>query len=136
MILGFEQHFLHYSPGGEYASDFSVNQFPGSLGVFHLLANGNPVALSKKPGDIPVDGVIGHPAHRDGGPGLVFVSSGQGDLQFAGSHNSVFIEHLIEVPQAEENHLSGKPALYFMVLLHHGGQIFHARALTANYVIS
>ena len=48
----------------EHARDLAADDLFGELGILHLFANGDPVALAQQAGEVIVGGVVGHPAHR------------------------------------------------------------------------
>ncbi len=83
------------------ARDFALDQFLGEPGVFHLVADGDAMALLDEARDVAFGGVIGHAAHGDGGA-LFLVAGGEGDFEFARGHDGVFEEELVEIAQAEQ----------------------------------
>ena len=92
----------------------------GLLRVFHLLADGHPVALLDQPGDVAVGGVMGHAAHRHGRTGGVLRSRGQGQVEGARRHQRVFVEELVEVAHAEQHERERILALGLEILPHRG----------------
>ena len=85
--------------GREDAGDFAADDLLGELGVLHLLADGDAVALMQQAGDVGFDGVVGNAAHGH----LAFaVARGEGDLQLAGGGFGVVVKELVEVAHAEE----------------------------------
>ena len=60
-------------------------------------------ALAHQPGDVAVGRVVGHAAHRDGAAARVLRPGGQRQLERARGRQRVLVEHLVEVPHAEED---------------------------------
>ena len=90
--------------------------------ILQLLAHGDLVALLDQPGDVLLRGVIGHAAH--GRPlilGPAPVTGGQRQLQLLRSDHGVFIEHFVEVAQAEKQQAVGMLSLDGVILGFHGG---------------
>ena len=79
----------------------ALHQLLGKARLFHLLADGHPVALLNQPVNVALDGVVGNAAHGDRRAAF-FIARGQGDLQLARRHHRVFVKHLVEVPQPEK----------------------------------
>ncbi len=104
--------------GGENAGDFAADDLFGELWVLHLLADGDAVALAKKPGDVVVRGVPGDAAH---GRVALLVARGEGELQLAGGGFGVVEEELVEVAEAEEEQGVGVLALGGQILAHERG---------------
>ena len=112
--------------GGDDADDVPVHQPLGLGRVLGLLADGHLVALGDEAGDVALAGVVGHAAH--GGAllrGLVPVPGGESQVQLPGDQLGVLVEHLIKIPQPEEEDGIGIPLLHLQVLAHHGGDLSH-----------
>ena len=112
--------------GGDDADDVPVHQPLGQGRVLGLLADGHLVALGDEAGDVALAGVVGHAAH--GGAllrGLVPVPGGERQVQLPGDQLGVLVEHLIKIPQPEEEDGVGIPLLHLQVLAHHGGDLSH-----------
>ncbi len=124
--LGVQQGIVEHRAGGDDPDDVAFHQPLGLPGIFHLLANGDFLSGLDQFGDVKVGGVMGDSAHGDG-MGLVFVPRRQGDLQEAGSHLGVFVEHLVEIPHPEKKNGVGMLLLDALVLLHHRGIVFGNR---------
>ena len=71
-------------------------------------------------GDVAVRGVIGDAAHGNG-LALFAIAGGEGDLEFAGGDDGVFVEEFVEIAEAEEEEGVRIAGLYGVVLLHQGG---------------
>ena len=74
--------------------------FLPSSGVFHLIADGDAIALLDQPRDVAFGGVIGHAAHGNG-CAFFLVARGERDFEFARGGDGVFEEELVEIAQAE-----------------------------------
>ena len=109
--------------GGDDAGDVSLHQPLGGGRVFHLLADGDLVALLHQPGDVGVHAVIGDAAH---GRLLLLwlapVTGGQGEIQFPSRQFGVVVKHFIEVAQAEHQNAVLVLILDLLILPPHGGQ--------------
>ena len=87
-------------------------------------AGGN--ALGYQPGNIGIYAVVGHTAH--GGlhlSGLIPVTGGEGQVQLLGGKAGIFVEHFVEVAQAEKQHAILVLGFDFVVLPLHRGQFSH-----------
>ena len=112
----------HHRAGGDDADDVPVHQALGQGRVLGLLADGHLIALGDEPGDVAVTGVVGHAAHG----GTLFhaaLLARQGQVQLPGDQLGVLVEHLIKIPQPEEEDGVGIPLLHLQVLAHHGGDL-------------
>ncbi len=100
--------------------DLAPDDLLGELGVFHLVADGDAVALAQQARQVALHGVIGNPAH-----GLVAlpVAGRQGQLQLAADGHRVVVEKLVKVPHAEKQQGIGILALGRCPLAHEGGQV-------------
>jgi len=129
VVFRFVEHrALGHSAGGHDADDVALHKTLSERRVFHLLADGDLVALLDKTRDIAFGGVERHAAHGD----LVFgrfvfgvVAAGEREVQFAGGDARVLVEHFIEIAQAEKENAVGVPLLDGAVLLHHGRELSH-----------
>ncbi len=68
------QRRVNCGSGGEDPGDFAADDLLGELGIFHLLADGDPVALAQQAGEVIVGGVVGHATH---GHGTLFIPCGE-----------------------------------------------------------
>ena len=91
--------------------------FLASLRIFHLVADGDAVALLNEARDVAFGGVVGHAAHGDG-RALFLVARGERDFQLARGHHGVFEEQLVEIAQAEHQQRVGHLLLDAVVLPH------------------
>ena len=124
------QHGAVHGAGGHHTDDVPLHQALGLGGVLGLFADGHLVALGDEPGNVAVAGVVGHAAH--GGAlllGLGAVPGGEGKVQLLGGKLRVLVEHLVEVPQAEEQDGVFILFLDLQVLPHHGRHFCHGRVL-------
>ena len=105
-----------------------LTSFFASRRVFHLVADGDAVALLDQPRDVAFGRVIGHAAHRDGGA-LFLVARGERDLELARGGDGVLEEQLVEIAQAEHEQRVGHLLLDAVVLPHQrrGGVSWHIR---------
>ncbi len=78
---------------------FAADDLFSELGVLHLVADGDAVALAEEAREIGFDSVIGNPAH---GLGALAVACGEGELKFAAHRYRVVVEEFVEVAHAEE----------------------------------
>ena len=103
--------------GSDDAGDFAADEFFAGAGLLHLFADGDFEAGADEAGDVAVGGVVGDAAH---GNGLAFfaVAGGEGDLEFAGGDDGVFVEEFVKVAEAEEEEGVGIAGFYRGVLLH------------------
>ena len=128
---GLQGGIVQHGAGGDHPDNIPLHQALGRGRVLRLLADGHLIALGDEPGDIPVGGVVGDAAHGHlfiEGFILVLVPGSEGEVQLPGSRPGVRPEHLIEIPQAEEQDGVLVLLLDFQVLLHHGGQFSHNRS--------
>ena len=72
---------------------------PGA-GLFHLIADGDAIALADQTRDVAFGRMIGHAAHGDG-RAFFLVARGEGDFEFARGGDGVVEEELVEIAQAE-----------------------------------
>ena len=105
--------------GGEDAGDLAANDLLGELGVFHLLADGDAVALAQKAGDVGLGGVVGDSAHGDG---AFPIPGGEGNLQLAGGGLRVVKKEFVKVAHAEEEQGVRIERFGPHVLAHEGGK--------------
>ena len=89
--------------GRDDAHDFAADQSLRLLRVLHLLADGDPEALLHQAGDVSVGRVVRDAAHRNGAAGRVLRSGGERQLEGARGGQRVLVEHLVEIPHAEED---------------------------------
>ena len=108
--------------GRDHPHDFAPDQSLGLLRILHLLADGDTEALLDEARDVAVAGVIGDPAHRNRAAGGVFRSRGERQLQRARGRERVLVEHLVEIPHAEEDDRVAVLPLRFEILPHGRGR--------------
>ena len=87
------------------------------LGVFHLVADGDAVALLDEARDVAFGGMERDAAHGNG-VALFLVARGEGDFEFARGGDGVFEEELVEIAQAEHQQGVGDLLLDAVVLPH------------------
>ena len=104
----------------EHARDLAANDGLGGLGVLHLLAQRDAIALAQQALQVGAGGVVGNPAH---GHGLRLVARGEGELQLARGDQRVLVEELVEVAEAEEEQRVGVRVLGGAVLPHDRGKV-------------
>ena len=115
-----EQRLVGDGTRGDDANDLALHRPLAGGGIPHLLADGGRFAELYQLGEIPLDGVIGHPGHRDGAAGRL-AALGQGDVEQLGGLAGVVVEELVEVTHAIEQQDLRVLGLESQILLHHGG---------------
>ena len=105
---------------GEDTRDFAADDGLGGLGILHLLAEGDAVALSQKALEVGASRVVGNSAHGDG---LGLVARGEGELKLARGDDGVLVKELVEVAEAEEEQSVGVRILGGAVLPHDWGEV-------------
>ena len=93
------------------AHDFALDEPLGLLRIFDLIADRDAEAFLDEPRDVRVDGVMGHAAHRDAAAVGVFRSRRERQLEGARRDERVLVEHLVEIPHAEQH--DRIPMLFF-----------------------
>ena len=86
-----------------------LTSFLASARIFHLVADGDAVALLDEARDVAFGGVVGDAAHGDG-RALFLVARGERDFELARGDDGVFEEQLVEIAQAEHQQGVGAPA--------------------------
>ena len=127
IFTGVENRDVGGGTGGDDAGDFAPDELFSRAGLLHLFADGDFKASAEKAGDVAVGGMIGDAAHGDG---LAFfaIAGGEGDLEFTGGDDGVFVEEFVEVAEAEKEEGVGVAGFYRVVLLHEGcGGFGHGR---------
>ena len=121
VIAALLQHVgLHQGAGGHHPYNIPLDHPLGQRRVFHLLADGNLVALFHQPGNVVFHTVVGHPAHGRT-VGKAAVPPGQRQFQLPGGGHGIIKEHLVEISETEHEDLVPMLILHGKVLLHHGG---------------
>ena len=108
---------VHGGAGSDHARDLAAHQLLGLLGIFHLVADGDPMAFLNEARDVAFGRVEGDAAHRDGGA-FFLIAGGKGDFEFAGGHHGIFEEELVEIAQAEHQQRVGDLLFDAVVLPH------------------
>ncbi len=108
---------IHGGAGRDDARDFAAHQFLGELGVLHLIADGDAVALLDEARDVAFGGVEGDAAHGDG-VALFLIARGEGDFEFARGGHGVFEEELVKIAEAKHEQGIGHLLLDAVVLPH------------------
>ncbi len=118
VVISFRsQGWIDGGAGGEDPGDLAADDLLGELGIFHLLADGDPVALAQKAREVVVGGVVGHTAHGDR---PFFIPCRECDLQFSRGNLRIFKKELVEVAHAEKEQGIGILTLGGRVLAHEG----------------
>ncbi len=102
-------------PRGEDARDLAADDGLRGLGILHLLAQRDAIALAQQALQVGAGGVVGDPAH---GYGFGLVARGEGELQLARGDQRVLVEELVEVAEAEEQQRVGMRVLGGAILPH------------------
>ena len=105
---------------GNHPRDCALDQALGGFGVFDLVVQGHFFSGLDQPGNIALDGMIGHAAHGD--LAVSAVAGGQGEVKQVGGQPRVIKKYLVEVPQAAQHNRVLMLLLDRPVLLHHGGE--------------
>ena len=94
-----------------------LTSFFAGAGVFHLIADGDAIALLDQARDVVFGGVIGDAAHRDR---LAFflVARGERDFELARGGDGVVVEEFVEIAQAEQQQRVGDLLLDAVILPH------------------
>ncbi len=101
VILVRAQHLrVHRGAGRDDAGDLAPDKLGGGAGNFHLIADGDAVALLDQARDVVFGGVIRHAAHRNR-LALFLVARGERDFELAGGGDGVVVEQLVEVAEPE-----------------------------------
>ena len=120
---------VRHRAGGHHPDDVPLHETLGLGRVLRLLADGYLVAPGDEAGNVGVAGVVGDAAHGDlllhGLGVLAVVPAGEGQVQLTGGDPGVVREHLIEVPQTEEEDGVRVVFLDLQILPHHGRQLRH-----------
>ena len=104
----------------DHAHDLAPDDALGLPGILDLLADRDAVALAHEPGEVAVDGVKRHAAHRNRPAGRVLRSRGQRQVERARRDQRVLEEHLVEVAHAKEHDGVAILPLGVVVLAHRG----------------
>ena len=107
-------------PRRKHARDLAPHNFFGELGILHLVAEGDPVALPQQPRKIPLDGVVRHPAH---GNAALPVARGQRKLKLAAGHRRIVIKEFVKIAHPEEQQRVRILPLGLGPLAHKGRQL-------------
>jgi len=113
VFLGCFRIDLDRGPGRQDLDDFALDDTLGQPRILDLLADRDLIAAAEELGRVLGDGVVGHAAHRD------FLAGGQGDFEDPRADGRVLVEHLVEIPQAEEQESVRMGRLDPEILLHH-----------------
>ena len=88
--------------GRDDAHDLALDEALGLPRVFDLIADRDAESLLHEARDVGVDGVVGDAAHRNAAAVGVLRTRRQRDLEGTRGHERVLIEHLVEIPHAEQ----------------------------------
>ena len=130
-LAGLEVVGVHQGAGRHHTDDLALDDALGLFRIFHLLADGDAVALAYQTGQIAVESVIGNPAHRDRAARAVFRTRCQGQLERARRDQRVLEEHLVEIAHPEEQDGVAVLALGVVVLLHRRRQRRRTRGVSS-----
>ncbi len=89
--------------------------------IFHLLADGNPVALVDEAMEVVIRSVRRHTCHGDILT-TILAAFGEGDTQSAGRYNRIVKKQLVEIPHTIEQKKTGIGGLQLDVARHHRGE--------------
>ncbi len=114
-----EQRLVGDGARGDDANDLALHRPLAGGGIPHLFADGGRFAELHQLGQIALDGVIGHPRHRNGAARRL-AAFGEGDVEQLGGLAGIVIEQLVEVAHPVEQQDLRVLGLEAKVLLHHG----------------
>ena len=120
ILAGIEDGDVGGGAGGDDAGDFAANDLLAGAGLLHLFADGDFEAGANEAGEVNIDGVVRNATHGNG-LALFAIAGGEGDLEFAGGDDGVFVEEFVEIPEAEEEQSVGVAGFDRVVLLHEWG---------------
>jgi len=100
VLLSVEQDVVGQRAGGDDTHDVAFDDALGGLGIFDLLAYGDPVAGLEHLFQISLDGVIGYAGQRDRIRALT--SAGQSQAEDLRANLGVFVEGLVEIAHAKK----------------------------------
>ena len=111
----------------DHPDDVPLDEALGLGRVFHLLADGDLIALCDEAGHIALVAVKGHAAH-----GRTFLEAAllarKGQVQLPRGRERIVEEHLVEIADAIEKDLILMLFFYLKILLHHGRKLCHDRS--------
>ena len=119
VVLALEQRVLGHGAGRDHARHVAVHQPLGLARVLDLVAEGDLVSGLDEALDVGVHGMVRHAGHRDGL--FALAARGQRQAEQPRGEHRVVVEHLVEIPEAEEQERAGILRLDLLVLPHHGG---------------
>ncbi len=125
-----EQRLVGDGTRGDDADHLALHRPLAGGGIPYLFADSGRFAELHQLGQIALDGVIGHPRHRDGAASRL-ATFGQGDVEQLGGLSGIVIEQLVEVAHPVEQQDLRVLGLEAKVLLHHrcvGAQIGAGRS--------
>ncbi len=121
-FAGVEKIRVGQRAGRDDAHDLALDESLGLLRIFDLIADGDAKAFLHEPCDVGVDGVMGDTAHRNAAAVGVFRARGQCEIEGARRDERVLVEHLVEIPHAEEHDCVAMLIFGIQVLPHRRGR--------------
>ena len=109
----------------KHARHFAAHNLLRELGIFHLVAEGDAVALAQQARQVLLDG--SDKARRTWAAALA-VAGRQSELQLAAGGHRIVVKELVKVAHAEEQQGIGILALGRGPLAHEGGRLQRLRA--------
>ncbi len=91
VLFSVKQRIVCQRAGCNDANNLAVDRSLAGCGITNLFADGDRHAQPDQLGQVAVNGVIGHAAHRNGFPGGS-AAGGQGDVQQVGSLFGIVVE--------------------------------------------
>ena len=104
--------------GRHHLHDVPLDDAPGFLWIFDLLADGHLLPHLHESGDIAVGSVVGDSRQRNLAAAVAVVPRRQGQTQQRRRLPGVVVEHLVEIPHAEKQDGIRVPAFETHELLH------------------
>ena len=123
---------IHGRAGGDDAHHLAAHEFFARRGLLHLIADSDFVTGAQESGYVVFRGVIRDAAHGHRLIALA-IARREGDLQFAGGHDGIFVEQFVEIAQAEKEQRV-RIALFDCLILPHQrrGGFDHAGSGTSD----
>ena len=107
---------------GDDPDDLALDDPASLFRVLDLFADRHPVTGVEQASEVHIDRLHRDTRHRDRLSSLLLTTGGEGDPEEFGRALGILVEHLVEIPHAEEEDLLGMLLLGGDELLHHRGR--------------
>ena len=101
VLMRAQQVRVSSGAGRDDARDLALDQLLAGAGRFHLIADGDAIALLNEARDVPFGRMIGNTAHGNR-HSLFLIARGERDFELACGGDGIFEEELVEIAQAKE----------------------------------